>query len=212
MSTPAVPGEPEPIDGRTARAARTRDAIVEACLELIDEGDLRPTAPRIAERAGVSVRSVFQHFDDLEALFSAVGDKVRVRLTPLIAPIDPTVPLAERATALVSQRATVLEEVTPVLRAALVHSAASPVISRQFAGGHAFFRDQVREVFAPELAAATDPDHLETALVALLSWSTWETLRASQGLDPGEASRTLDWMVHAILDGARSDGATARRR
>jgi AcrR family transcriptional regulator len=206
MSTPAVPGEPEPIDGRTARAARTRDAIVEACLELIDEGDLRPTAPRIAERAGVSVRSVFQHFDDLEALFSAVGDKVRVRLGPLLAPIDPAVPLPQRAAALVAQRSAVLEELTPVLRAALVHSTASPTISRQFEGGYAFFRDQVRQVFAPELTATSDRDQLETALVALLSWSTWETLRAGQGLDPTQATRSLDWMVHAVLDVARGDG------
>jgi AcrR family transcriptional regulator len=182
---------------------RTRDAIVEACLELIDDGDLRPTAPRIAERAGVSVRSVFQHFDDLEALFAAVGDKVRVRLTPLVTPIDPGWPLRDRAGALVAQRSAVLEEVTPVLRAALVHSASSPVISRQFSGGHAFFRDQVRQVFAPELDLASEPDQLETALVALLSWSTWETLRASQGLDADEATRTLGWMVAAVLDGAR---------
>ena len=32
------------IDGRTARAVRTREAIVDASIALVDEGDVRPTA------------------------------------------------------------------------------------------------------------------------------------------------------------------------
>ena len=85
-----------PIDGRTARSQRTRSAIVAACIELVEEGDLRPTAPRVAERAGVSVRSVFQHFDDLEGLFAAVGDRVRMTLTFAESePIEVTMPVRE---------------------------------------------------------------------------------------------------------------------
>ena len=44
-----------PLDGRLARSARTRHAVVDALLDLLGEGDLRPTAARIAERAGVSL-------------------------------------------------------------------------------------------------------------------------------------------------------------
>ena len=58
------------IDGRTARAERTRNAIVEAHLELIGEGDLKPTGERIAERAGVSLRALWANFKDMEALFA----------------------------------------------------------------------------------------------------------------------------------------------
>src|SRR6476659_8184485 len=92
-------------DGRTARAVRTRDAIVDACIALGEAGDLRPTAPRIAEHAGVSVRSVFQHFDDLETLFSAVGARVVQRIGPLYTPIDVSRPLSERLDSMVEQRA-----------------------------------------------------------------------------------------------------------
>ena len=91
----------EPIDGRTARAVRTRGRLVDATIALVEEGDLRPTAPRIAERAGVSVRSVFQHFDDLETLFSAVGIRVVERLAKLVRPIDPAAPLEIRVAAAV---------------------------------------------------------------------------------------------------------------
>jgi len=67
----ANPTVPPVLDGRTARSARTRDAVVRALLGLISEGDVRPTAGRIAERAGISLRSVYVHFDDLDDLFLA---------------------------------------------------------------------------------------------------------------------------------------------
>ena len=81
------------IDGRTARAMRTRDLIVDATIALVDEGELRPTAPRVAERAGVSVRSVFQHFADVEGLYAAVGDRVAERLQSLVLVVDPSAPV-----------------------------------------------------------------------------------------------------------------------
>ena len=65
IATPVTP----PRDGRTVRAERTREAVVTALLALLEEGELSPTAERVAERAHVSERSIFQHFGDREALF-----------------------------------------------------------------------------------------------------------------------------------------------
>src|SRR6266496_687113 len=110
------------IDGRTARALRTREAIVDASIALVDEGDLRPTAPRIAERAGVSVRSVFQHFDDLEGLYAAVADRLIERLGRLNITADPLQPLLTRLPDVVHQRSILLEAITPIRRAAAVHA------------------------------------------------------------------------------------------
>jgi TetR/AcrR family transcriptional regulator of autoinduction and epiphytic fitness len=191
----------EPIDGRTARAVRTKDAIVEACLGLIDEGDLRPTGPRIAERAGVSVRSIFQHFDDLDALFAAVGQRVVVRIGGLIAHIDPATPLHDRVDAFVHQRAAVLESLTPVLRAALVHAASSEVIRGQFEQGHEFLRLQVGQVFAPELIGAPDGEAVLHALVVACSWTTWDLLRAAQDLPVAQARSVVTLLVRSVLAG-----------
>ena len=46
-----------------------RAAIADALLSLLEEGELQPTATRIAERAGISLRLIYHHFGDLEALF-----------------------------------------------------------------------------------------------------------------------------------------------
>src|SRR5690606_9711476 len=93
-----------PEDGRSARAARTRQSIIDACLALVEEGDLQPTTPRVAERAGVSVRSVFQHFDDIEGLFAAVADRVLERLAGLVLQVDPSLDVERRLPLVVRQR------------------------------------------------------------------------------------------------------------
>lgn len=190
----------EPMDGRTARAVRTRDAIVDSCLALIDEGDLRPTGPRIADRAGVSVRSIFQHFDDLDALFAAVGAKVAVRIAGLLTHIDPGWERERRIVAFVTQRTEVLETLTPVLRAALVHAAGSPVIRSQFDDGHRFLVEQVEQVFAAELVGSPDAAALRDSLVVVLSWPAWDLLRGAQGRSTAEAAAVVERLLRAVLD------------
>ena len=72
-STPAV-RKPTRIDGRRLRSERTKQLIVEAYLLLLREGNRNPTAAQTAERAGYSVRSVFERFPDLHALRLAATD------------------------------------------------------------------------------------------------------------------------------------------
>jgi TetR/AcrR family transcriptional regulator of autoinduction and epiphytic fitness len=71
-----VTNPPTRVDGRTARSERTRNAIIDAHLQLISEGDMRPTADRVAKLAGVSLRALWSHFADMEALMAASGQRV----------------------------------------------------------------------------------------------------------------------------------------
>ena len=59
------------VDGRRARRHRSRDLAVDALLDLLNEGVVRPTAQQVAERSGVSLRSIFRIFDDVESLNAA---------------------------------------------------------------------------------------------------------------------------------------------
>src|SRR3954463_12989975 len=111
---------PEQRDGRTVRAERTRQALVDSLLVLLDEGHLTPTAAEIAARAGVSERSVFQHFPDREALFEAVARQQYERVMPTLHPIDTSLPLDERIEQFTEQRARLYEMVGGVRRAALL--------------------------------------------------------------------------------------------
>src|SRR3954465_9363789 len=106
----ATPDAGSNIDGRNARADRTHRALMEAMLELLDEGDLKPTSAAIASRAGVSERTLFQHFPDREALFQGAALAQAERIAPLIKDLPgPDAPVGQRVRAFVAQRCLVLE-------------------------------------------------------------------------------------------------------
>src|ERR1700685_690836 len=86
----------EPADGRAARSLRSRRAIIDAMRALHAEGDPRPTAPRVAERAGVSVRTVWQQFADMETLLVEPIRRDDQILKSLLERIEPDQPLAAR--------------------------------------------------------------------------------------------------------------------
>ncbi len=69
-----APSEVRKVDGRRLRSERTRQAIIEAYLELLRRDLRMPTAAQLAERAGCSVRSIFERFSDLDALSLATAD------------------------------------------------------------------------------------------------------------------------------------------
>lgn len=188
-----------PVDGRTLRALRTREAIVDATIAQIDEGDLRPTAPRVAERAGVSVRSVFQHFADLETLHAAVAERLATRLAGLVLPISPELPLAERIERFVRQRGTLLDVVTPIRRAANVHGPFSTEIQARLRDGQAFLRAEVEATFRPELGARDDAGEVLDALDVACGWATWDGFRSGLGRSPAEAEQVLRRLVRSLL-------------
>jgi TetR/AcrR family transcriptional regulator of autoinduction and epiphytic fitness len=194
-----------PTDGRTLRSLRTREAIVDATIALLEQGDLRPTAPRVAEQASVSVRSVFQHFDDLETLHAAVAERLVARVAVLVVPVEPELPLEDRLDRFVRQRALLLEAVTPIRRAAAVHGPFSVEITARLRDGQAFLRDELVRTFGPELdASGTARDDVLDALDASLGWATWEGLRAGLGRDQVAAERVVRRLAEAALaSGAR---------
>lgn len=69
-------------DGRRRTPAQSRsrasvDAVIVAAAELlVSEGPARATTNRIAKRAGVSVGTLYQYFDDKDAVFDAVAERM----------------------------------------------------------------------------------------------------------------------------------------
>jgi TetR/AcrR family transcriptional regulator, regulator of autoinduction and epiphytic fitness len=192
-------------DGRTVRAERTRQALVDALLALLYEGQLQPTAERIAERAGVSERSLFQHFADREALYQAVAVQQYERIVPTLDPIDVSLPLPERIEAFVTQRARLLETVTPVRRAALLLEPESEVVSGWLQTTRRQKAREVGRVFRAELEQMAQRERgvLLAALVAASAWTYWEGLRAHQRLSEDRARAAMRATLTALLAAQR---------
>lgn len=68
-----------------ARAAQTVDAIVEAATQILQShGEERLTTNRIAERAGVSIGSLYQYFADKEAIVEAIAERERSKIVAAV--------------------------------------------------------------------------------------------------------------------------------
>ena len=188
-------------DGRTVRAERTRHALVEALLALLNEGRLRPTAAEIADRAGVSERSVFQHFPDREALLEAVAREQYERVMPTIRPVDASLSLPARIDEFVAQRATLYERASGVRRAALLMEPESDVVAGWLTTVRRAGAAEVERVFRREIEAtpADEREPLRAALVAACAWGTFEALRFHQGLSVSRTRGALRTIVARLL-------------
>lgn len=194
-------GDAERVDGRRLRGERSRDAVVDAILELLREGVDQPGAAEIAERSGVSVRSVFRHFDDLESLYAVAVDRQMLRVAPLFEAPFPAGSLDERISALIAQRVRLYEEIHPVRRAGERLRGRSKVIRDHLDASHALLRRHLTETFASELdeRSGADRRQLLDALDAATSWLTWYQLRDEQGLSASKAAGVMDRQVRALF-------------
>ena len=198
----ATPDAGTNVDGRSARSDRTHSALLEAMLALLDEGDLKPTAAAIAARAGVSERTLFQHFPDREALFQGAALAQAERIGALVEELPgPETPVAERVRAFVAQRALMLERVSTVRRAALQMEPWSETVASWLRATRSGAAAEIEHVFSPELDGrrAAERAELLAALVAAAAWPTWESLRAHQGLPEARAEAAMRRMVGALL-------------
>lgn len=188
-------------DGRRLRSERTRAAIIAALQELIEEGDLKPTAPRVALRASVSLRTVFQHFADIEHLFAALAAKQVRDVAAAVDLVDPHLPLPDRLRDYVAQRAHLLEQITPIARAVTMRESYSPLVRAQADRLRALARWEVANTFAPELDSmpARQRARRVAALRACSTWRMWEILRAEQRFEPAAAAELITLQMGALL-------------
>lgn len=188
-------------DGRIARGERTREAIIAAHTALLRDGVLQPTAAKVAERAGVSVRTIWSNFKDREALLTRTTDFWLEEDDALWEPIDPALPVDERVAVYVAQRARRLENIAPAARSAALNEPFSPVLRVSRRRHIDRMRDQVELVFGAELTQRDEADRrwLLHALVVAASWETWHHLRDDFEVDVAEAARVMERTMRVLL-------------
>jgi AcrR family transcriptional regulator len=170
-------------------------------LALIMDGHLRPTAAEVAERAGVSLRSVFQHFEDMESLYAAVAAAQMARLAHHVSQEPASGPIERRVDAFVDRRAELLEMITPVRRAAIIQEPFSEVLAARLRWAHDVAREEVERTFAPELQAisARERGVVATALDVATNWPAWDACRRMNGLSIEDSKRVMARTIRALL-------------
>jgi len=205
MST--TPEVLEGIDGRTARRDRNRSAVLDAVLALFAEGNLFPSAEAVAERSGVSLRSVYRYVADADDLVRAAIDRHREQVAPLfeIANLG-TGDLEGRIRAICESRVHAYDEVAPTARASRARAYSNEIIRRQLDEASALLRDQVAKHFDNELREMA-PDVARATLASVDALLQHETIELYRVRRRHSSTQTIALLVVALGRLLREGGA-----
>lgn len=190
------------IDGRAERRTRNRAAVVDAMVELIDEGILDVTLERAAERAGVSVRSVFRYFDGADDLRRQTVARHLAVVDARLRHLDPAEhDRAARIAAFVDDRIAMFAASAGSARVARQRADFIPVLAEHLVRVRGRLSDHVRAQFAPELATlpAGAADDLVAVVDVAVSADGWDALGSVHGRDRDEVRRLWTDLLGQLL-------------
>jgi len=190
------------MDGRRLRREQNRQAVVEALVSLYADGHYQPSAAQVAERSGLSPRSVFRYFEDVDDLARAAVAHHLDRARPLL-PVEVGVdePMPAKVAELVRRRIALWEAVGPSARVARMRAPVHEVLAAELRRNRAAQRAQIERLFAPELDALA-PGRRRRALAAadvLCSFESYDMLRHDQELAVEDVTATLTDALEAVL-------------
>lgn len=182
---------------RQARALATLDVIFEATIQvLVAEGPQRLTTTRVAERAGVSVGTLYQYFPHKQALFYAVNEHYLAALAEKIensCQANSGAPIAQMVDALVTtywNAKTERPEATRALYRSVVELDNESLIET--------FSRRVDAATAAMFASASDASFSDLSLVNLTLLTTiFGTVRSvfERNLATSEANAVLNQLT-----------------
>lgn len=192
----AVAGRPvaRGPDGRTARRNRNQDAVVEALLHLLTNGNLEPSTEQIAEQAGLSPRSLFRYFADTDELRREAVSRQKERIAPFFAlDVSPHDPFSDRVAALAIQRSALFDAMGTIAVWARMKEPLQPEIAARLSEVRGLLRSQVEATVAAE-TATLDPALAESLLQAadvLASFEAYHYLSTQHQMTPEQWRRSL---------------------
>jgi AcrR family transcriptional regulator len=193
---------PSRIDGRRLRSERTKQLIIEAYLALAHERSPQvPTAAEIADRAGYSVRSVFERFPDIHALQVAAVDYALVQVAALAPARNRDGDRQTRIWTQVDTRAQSCERWLPLWRSLVVNHRDSPELKQRIVTSRERVVERLAFMYEPELSllGETERRHLLIVLEALTDVESWARMREFFGLSFDDACAVWRQAIDRLL-------------
>ncbi len=185
-------------DGRRERSRSSRSKIIAAMLDLVGNGDVAPSAARVAEVAGVGLRSVFRHFDDMDELYREMGDVIEARVLPIILQAPSGATWKEKLFDIADRRAQVFETILPYRISANLKRFQSPYLMQDY---RRMLRLESETIEAHLPPAVKDDVVAARGLNVILSFQTWRLLRHDQDLPVDDAKAVVRRLLTDALAG-----------
>lgn len=195
MSNPAEESTAVP-DGRRLRSERSRQAILDAALALLEEGTLVPSAQRVSDRAGLGIRSFFRHFPDMATLFAAIDEQSRESVEALFMGGDRDGTLEERILHAVERHAEGFENQKYSIKSTAAQSWRYESLRKNYARYQRGLHKDLDD-WLPELKSLTRVKR--EAVDAVASAEMWLRLREQQGLSKKHAIEVIVDMLTCLV-------------
>jgi AcrR family transcriptional regulator len=164
-------------------------------LDLIREGDVAPSAARVAERAGVGLRTVFRHFDDLDSLYREMTERIEADIMPLVLRPFESTEWRSRLRELVKRRAEVNERIFPFRVSGNLRRFQSEYLMDNHRRSLLLERSALAAILPVKLVRDRV---LFAALDMVTGFQGWRRLRQDQGLTAKEAEAVIAFTVERL--------------
>lgn len=193
--------KPPRVDGRRLRSERTKQLIIEAFLSLLRDDPVMPTAQQIAERAGYSVRSIFERFPDLVALRVAATDYALAQALALAPARHVDGDRATRIRSQVETRAFTCERGIALWRVLIATDDDSGELKVRIKRARETTVSRMELMYKPELAVLSETERKQVliSLEALTDIESWGRMRELHGLSFEEACSVWIGAIDRLL-------------
>lgn len=187
---------PSGVDGRHLRSRATRAKIVAALLALVRDGHVAPGAAQVAETAGVGLRTVFRHFDEMESLYREMSEVIEAQVMPImLTPFESTA-WKDRVREMADRRIGIYETIMPYRISASVKRFQSDFLMQ---GYHKQLKLERTSLLAILPKAVVIDPPTASAIEVTISFQCWRRLRHDQGLVIEEARAVIHRLLDAVL-------------
>jgi AcrR family transcriptional regulator len=175
--------------------------IIEAYLALLREDPQVPTAARIAERAGYSVRSVFERFPDLHALRVAATDYAFAQGNAQAVARDLDGDRRTRIKSHVETRGWICEQWLPLWRALNANQGDSQELKSRILLVRQAILNRIELTYRPELSTLSERERRQIliAIETLIDFESWARMREHNGLSIAEACQVWSHAIDRLL-------------
>lgn len=180
------------------------DAVVKVILE---EGVHAFTVQNVADKAGISHRTVYRHFSSREQLLEGLSDWL-YELT-LAAGLPPPTTVAGMS-AFVGPLFELFSRLQDAMRASVIAAVALGYQTRMQRSTLSAFFDMLVAAF-PRLPRQ-ELREAAAVLRSMISRYSWYVLRIDLELEPAQTSRGMTWAVTALLDDLKRRNAAAAKK
>lgn len=175
-------------DGRRKRSARSREKIIDALFTLVRAGHIEASAQRVADEAGISSRTVFRHFEEVDLIYREMTSRIEDEVMPIVLAPFKSSDWRGRLVELVERRAKIYEHIMLLKLAGWIRRFGSATLMES----HNRFVTNERNILASVLPETRPRERARFhALDTALSFEAWRRYRQDCKLSVEDAQNAM---------------------